>query len=329
LNLVNVVGWGLIGAGDIVRKRVAEALRDVRGCELVAVSRARADLVDSFAHEIGARRGYPRWRDLAADPDVHAVYVATPVHLHAEQTVAAAEAGKHVLCEKPMAMDVAECDRMIAACRASGVRLGIAYYRRFYPVVRRIGEILESGEIGEPVWAQMTAFEPFNPGPGTPRAWLVQPSQSGGGPMADFGCHRLEVLLHLLGPVRRVTSVVASVILHRDVEDTAAALLQFERGPCAMLAVTHAAADRQDTMDLFGTRGSVRVASLNAGDIVVRAGGEERRESHPPAPNVHLPLVEDFVDAVQAGRDPAVDGFVGRAVAVIQDAIYADTPPVR
>jgi len=255
--------------------------------------------------------------------------VATPVHLHAEQTIAAAEAGKHVLCDKPMAMDVAECDRMIEACRANGVRLGISYYRRFYPVVKRIGDILASGEIGDPVWTQMIAFEPFNPGPGAPRAWLVEPSQSGGGPMADFGCHRLEVLLHLLGPVSRVRSLVSNIVLAREVEDTAAALLQFERGPCAMLAVTHAAADRQDTIDLFGTRGSIRAASLNAGDIVVRAGGEERYEAHPPAPNVHLPLIEDFVDAVQAGRDPTVDGRVGRAVAVMQDAIYADTPPVR
>jgi predicted dehydrogenase len=137
------------------------------------------------------------------------------------------------------------------------------------------------------------------------------------------------VLLHLLGPVSRVRSILANVVLPREVEDTAAALLQFERGPCAMLAVTHAAADRQDTIDLFGTRGSIRAASLNAGDIVVRAGGEERCESHPPAPNVHQPLIEDFVDAVQAGRDPTVDGRVGRAVAVIQDDIYADTPPVR
>jgi predicted dehydrogenase len=326
---MSVVRWGLIGAGDIVRKRVAEAVRDGRGCELVAVSRARRDLVDRFAHEVGARRGYPNWQDLVRDPDVDAVYVATPVHLHAEQTIAAAEAGKHVLCEKPMAMDVGGCDRMIAACRASGVRLGIAYYRRFYPVVTRIGALLASGEIGDPVWAQMTAFEPFNPAPGAPRAWLVQPTQSGGGPMADFGCHRLEVLQHLLGPVQRVRSVVANVVLPRAVEDTAAALLQFERGPCAMLAVTHAAADRRDTFDLFGTRGSIRVPSLNAGDLEVRAGGEQRRESHPPAPNVHMPLVEDFVDAIRAGRAPAVDGTVGRAVAVIQDDIYADTPQVR
>jgi predicted dehydrogenase len=324
-----MVRWGLIGAGDIVRKRVAGALRDARDSELVAVSRARADLVERFAREIGAPRWHASWRELVIDPEVDAVYVATPVRLHAEQTIAAAEAGKHVLCEKPMAMNAAECDRMIAACRANNVRLAVAYYRRFYPAVRRAAEIIASGEIGEPVFAQMIASEPFDPRPGAPRFWLVQRSESGGGPMADFGCHRVEVLLHLLGPVRQVQSLVASVVLRREVEDTAVALLRFERGACAVVAVTNAAADRQDTLDLFGSKGSIRIASLNGGEIVVHAGGQDRRELRPPPPNVHVPLVEDFVSAVRGRRDPTVDGQAGRAVAIVQDEIYADTPPVR
>jgi len=326
---VTSIRWGLIGAGDIVRRRVGEALRDGRGCELVAVSRANANLLERFAHEIGARRWHADWRDLVRDDGIDAVYVATPVHLHAEQTIAAAAAGKHVLCEKPMAMNAAECGRMIAACRDARVRLGIAYYRHFYPAVIRVAQLIASGAIGEPVFAQMIASEPFDPRPGAPRHWLVERAQSGGGPMADFGCHRLEVLLHLLGPAARVRSVVARVALDREVEDTAAVLLQFERGACAMVAVSNAAADRQDTFDLFGTLGSIRVASLNAGDIVVRTGAGERIEAHPPAANVHVPLVEEFVDAVHSGRDPAVDGAAGRAVALIQDDIYADTPPIR
>jgi predicted dehydrogenase len=222
-----------------------------------------------------------------------------------------------------MSMDTAECDRMIAACRVNGVRLGVAYYRHFYPAVIRLRQILESGEIGEPVFAQMIASEPFDPRPGEPRHWLVQPSISGGGPMADFGCHRLEVLQHLLGPVARTTSVVARVALDREVEDTAAALLHFERGACAMVAVTNAAAERLDTLDVLGTRGSARFGSLNRGDLLVRGGGVDRAESHPPAANVHVPLVEEFADAVGSGRDPAVDGRSGRAIAAVQEAIYA------
>ena len=127
---------------------MAAALREGTGCNLVAISRARAELAEPFAREVGARRWFPSWRDLVADPEIDAVYVATPVRFHAEQTIAAAAAGKHVLCEKPMAMDVAECDRMIAACQAAGVTLGIAYYRRFYPVVARVKQLIDAGEIG-------------------------------------------------------------------------------------------------------------------------------------------------------------------------------------
>ena len=326
---MSVLRWGLLGAGDIVRKRVAPALIDSPSCDIVAVSRARAGLAAAFAAEVGARRWHPRWQDLVADPDVQCVYVATPVHLHAAQTIAAAEAGKDVLCEKPMAMTAAECDRMIAVCRAHGVRLGIAYYRHFYPVVLRVKAIIASGEIGQPVFAQMNAFESFDPAPDHPRAWLLNRAMAGGGPMMDFGCHRLEVLVHLFGPVRRTAAVVANVVFDREVEDTAAALLEFERGPCAVVAVTHAARDRQDTLQVFGTRGSMQVDELNAGGLRIRVGDQERVESHPPAANLHRPLVDDFVDAVRMNRAPAVTGDIGRAVSAIEDAIYAVAPSGR
>jgi 1,5-anhydro-D-fructose reductase (1,5-anhydro-D-mannitol-forming) len=97
-----VVRWGLVGCGDIAEKRVAAALRESRGSTLVAVARARAELAAEFAARHGARRSHPDWRALVRDPEIDAVYVATPVRHHAEQAIAAAEAGKHVLCEKPM-----------------------------------------------------------------------------------------------------------------------------------------------------------------------------------------------------------------------------------
>ncbi len=345
------VRWGLIGAGDIVRKRVAAALRDAPASEIVTVSRGRTELAESFAHELGARRWHDDWRALVADAEVTAVYIATPVHVHAVQTIAAAEAGKHVLCEKPMAMSACECDRMLAACRANGVRLGIAYYRRFYPAVIRVKDIITSGEIGEPVFAQLNAFEHFNPDSNYPRAWLLQASAAGGGPMMDFGCHRIEVLLNLFGAVRETAAITSNVVFKREVEDTAAVLLRFDGGPCASVAVTHASHERQDTMHVFGSRGAIHVDDLNAGVVRVRTDAcpddlsaeaprakaeardarrpAERIERHPPASNVHQPLVDDFVDAVLRGREPAVTGEVGRAVAAIEDAIYAVAPSAR
>jgi len=321
--------WGLIGAGDIVRRRVAPALIDAPSCDIVAVSRGRPELAAAFAADIGARRWYSRWQELVADPEVDCVYVATPVDVHAAQAIAAAEAGKHVLCEKPMAMTTAECDRMIAACRADHVRLGIAYYRHFYPVILRIKALLESGEIGQPVFAQVNAFEYFDPPPDHPRRWLLDPARAGGGPMMDFGCHRLEVLMHLFGAVRRTTAVTANVVFDRAVEDTAAVLLQFEGGPLAAVTVTHAAEERQDTLQVFGTRGSLHVDELNAGSLRIRTGNQSRVESHPPASNIHRPLIDDFVEALLTDREPAVTGEIGRAVAAIEDEIYAVAPSGR
>jgi len=308
---------------------VAPALIDSPACDIVAVSRGRPELAAAFAADIGARRWYSHWQEVVTDPDVDCVYVATPVDVHAEQTIAAAEAGKHVLCEKPMAMTTAECDRMIAACRAHHVRLGIAYYRHFYPAILRVKALLESGDIGQPVFAQVNAFEYFDPAPDNPRRWLLDPARAGGGPMMDFGCHRLEVLMHLFGAVRRTAAVTANVVFDRAVEDTAAVLLQFEGGPCAAVTVTHAAEEPQDTLQVFGTRGSVHIDELNAGSLRIRTGNQSRVESHPPAANIHRPLIDDFVEALLTDREPAVTGEIGRAVAAIEDEIYAVAPSGR
>ncbi|MFL6253602.1 MAG: Gfo/Idh/MocA family protein [Pyrinomonadaceae bacterium] len=317
------VGWGLVGCGDIARRRVAPALRDLDNCELVAVSRADAARAESFAKEFGVKRWHADWRDLIKDTEVKAVYVATPVHLHAEQGVAAAEAGKHVLCEKPLALNAAECERMNAAAEANGVLLGVAYYRRFYPAVERVREILESGEIGVPVIAQVNAFERFDPAPDHARRWLLNKRQSGGGPMFDFGCHRIEVFLNLFGNVTTVRALTGNIIFEREVEDTACALLQFERGTQAVISVTHAAREPQDTLEIFGSDGSIHVEVLNEGRLRIRTQDDERVETHPPHANLHQPLIDDFTRAVIQGGRPRVDGQVGQKVSEILEQIYA------
>ena len=314
--------WGLIGCGDIARRRVAPALCDLADCELVAVSRARFSEAESFAREFGVRKWFEDWRELVADSEIDAVYIATPVRPHAAQTIAAAAAGKHVLCEKPMAMNTAECDEMIAACLDTGVKLGVAYYRRFYPVVERVKDILESEEIGTPVIAQINAFEWFDPPPDHPRRWLLSKEESGGGPMIDFGCHRVEVLTNLLGSIRATRGFNSNVLFRREVEDTSIALFEFENGARGVLSVTHASREPQDTLDIFGSEGSIHVGVLNKGEVRIRVGDAERVESHPPHANMHLPLIADFTDAVLNNREPAVDGAAGREVARIIEAIY-------
>src|SRR5712691_4291064 len=211
-----------------------------------------------------------------------------------------------------MAVSVAECERMLAAARASEKQLGVAYYRHLYPTVRRLRELLATGELGKPLFAFAHAFEYFDPGPGHPRAWLLKRSESGGGPMMDFGCHRIEILLDLLGPVAEVSGFPVNVRLkNREVEDTCLARLHFRSGAEAVLAVSHAAKESRDSVEIFGSAGSAHVAVLNQGRLRVVTATGTREEEHPAPGNLHEPLVADFVQAVRERRDPTVTGEIG------------------
>ncbi|MBN1781935.1 Gfo/Idh/MocA family oxidoreductase [bacterium] len=316
------INWGLIGCGDISRRRIAPAIRDMEHGRLYAVSRANPEMLESFASEFHVRKVYANWKEMIKDPDIHAVYIATPVHLHSEMTIAAAHAGKHVLCEKPMAMSVPECLKMIDACESYEVRLGIAYYRHLYPVIGRCREIMGQGLIGDPTIVQINAFSHFDRQPGEARYWLLEKEKSGGGPMMDFGCHRIEVMLDLLGPIRTVRSVLSNLKYKRDVEDTAVAYFEFENGAVGILAVTHSTFENRDTVQIFGTQGSIHIPVLNEGRLMLRTASGDQKEHLPPHNNLHMPLIEDFTQAVLRNREPAVNGRTGLEVNRILSRIY-------
>jgi predicted dehydrogenase len=174
-----------------------------------------------------------------------------------------------------------------------------------------------------PVVIQINSFEWFDPEPSAARSWLLRKELSGGGPMFDFGCHRIEVLLDLLGNISDVKSTLSNAFFIREVEDVATAMFQFERGTCGTLTVTHAAREPQDTLDLFFTSGSIHIPVLNEGTMRVLTKDGERIEKHPNHPNIHQPLIEDFARAVLENREPLVNGSIGREVASIEDKIYS------
>ena len=314
--------WGLVGCGDIAKKRVAPALRDLENSDFVAVTRAKSELTESFARQFGAKKWCRTSDELVSDNEIDAVYIATPVYLHCDQTIAAAEAGKHVLCEKPMAMNLSECDRMIAACNASGVKLGIAYYRHFYPIVDRVKQIIKTGEIGKPVFVQINAFEYSSSPPGSERHWFVEKEKAGGGPMFDFGCHRIEVLLNVLNSVKYVKGFTANIAFDLEVEDTATAYLTFDCGANAILNVTRASYEPADTLDIYGSKGSIHIPVLNGAVLTVQTHSGRRTEEHPPHSNIHQPLIADFINAVLEDRAPSVGANTGREVNRILELAY-------
>src|SRR5262249_55196670 len=161
-----------------------------------------------------------------------------------------------------------------------------------------------------------------NPELAAPRSWLIKRNLAGGGPMLDFGCHRIEVLMNLFGPIHKTKALRTNALFGREVEGTAVAMFEVHERIVGALSVTHAAAEPNDTLQIFGSGGSIHVPILNTGSMRIVTREAEREESHPPAANFHYPLIEDFVGAVLDNREPRVGGEIGKAVAEVEDQIY-------
>lgn len=321
------IHWGLIGCGDVARKRVARAIQDEPRSRLVAACRRDREKLDEFCDRFDVERRYADAEELVADPKIDAVYIATPVREHCPQTLAAARSGKHVLVEKPMAISVTECDQMIGVCREAGVKLGVAYYRRFYPVVHRIEELLAAGAIGTPLAVSAVTSTRLALQPGQQGYWRVIPEDGGGGALMDIGSHRINVFLYLFGKVTSVKALCETVAADFDAEDTAVLLLSFQRGLLGTLQCHFGAPVDPDEFAVIGTRGRLSARPLNGDTLAVETESDQRTERHPPAENLCDPLVADFVSAILEDREPTVTGEEGRSTNDVMERAYADARP--
>ena len=286
-----MLNWLVIGIGDITTKRVIPAIQSEPRSRLYGVVTRDPTKGEHF--------GAKAWTSLDEalnDPDVHAVYVGTPVFLHAPQTIQALRAGKHVLCEKPMAMNEAEARRIVAAAEAGGKLFGVAYYRRLYPKVLRAKRLIEEGAIGKPVFAELTNHMWFDgKGAQGERDWLFDPAKAGGGPLLDIASHRIDVLNFLFGKPIRVRGQLSNVVHHYAVEDNATVMIEYENGVRGVVDVRWHSKIRRDECRIRGTDGELEMSPLNGPDLIYPGGSE----SLPPHPNLHFPLIENFVDVVE------------------------------
>lgn len=319
-----IVRWGIIGCGDIARKRVAQAIRDHPHSRLVAACRRDREQLRAFCQTYGVERAYHRDVDLLNDPEIDAVYIATPVNCHLPQTMLAAQAEKHVLVEKPMACSVPECEQMIQVCRSQGVKLGVAYYRRFYPMVARMRELLAAGAIGQALAVTAMTSTPFAIKPDEEGYWRVIPAQGGGGALMDIGSHRIDLFLDLFGEVVDVKALGTTVAAAYEAEDTASLLVRFSSGMHGLLQCLFGTTANLDSFSVIGTKGRLRADPLNGSQLVVEVGTETRSETQAPAANLHAPLIADFVAAIQEGREPRVTGEAGRYTNEVMERAYRD-----
>jgi 1,5-anhydro-D-fructose reductase (1,5-anhydro-D-mannitol-forming) len=291
------MNWIVVGIGDISTRRVIPAIQAEPRSRLHGL--VTRDLAKAAPFRVQA------WTSLdeaLSDSAVNAVYIATPVFLHAPQTIASLRAGKHVLCEKPMAMNEVEARTMLEAANNSGKTLGVAYYRRTYPKVKRAKELLDAGAIGKPVLAELTCHAWFD-GSG-PRTWLVDPAKAGGGPLFDIASHRIDVLNFFFGQPQRVSDHLSNVVHHYAVEDNATVMIDYAGGVRGIVDVRWHSRVTRDECRIRGTDGEMDLSPLNGPDLTYPGG----RESLPPHSNLHYPMIENFVGAVLEGTPLLASG---------------------
>jgi predicted dehydrogenase len=309
--------WLVVGIGDITTKRVLPAI----------LSEPRSQLAGIVTRDPAKAAPYavPAWQDLSAalaESGADAVYVATPVFLHAPQTIQALRAGKHVLCEKPMALHYAEAGSMQQAAGEMGRTLGIAYYRRLYPKVERARQLIDAGTIGRPVLAEATSHDWFLP-TGDFRGWLTDPQKAGGGPLRDIASHRIDLMNYLFGNPVRATGHLSTLVHAIQVEDNATVMIEYESGVRGVVDVRWHSRVARDEFRIRGTEGELDLSPLNAPALKYPGGSEAI-----PAPaNLHYPCIEDFVSAVLQGAAPRSTGASALAAEWVMDQVTVSFRP--
>ncbi len=300
-----MLNWLVIGIGDITIKRVLPAILSEPRSRLVG-------FVTRFREKAKAY-GLPGWTDLdqaLRESGCDAVYVGTPVVLHAQQTIASLRAGKAVLCEKPTAMNLAEARAMHTVAVETGRLLGVAYYRRMYPKINRAKQLIDEGVIGRVVSGQATAHS-WYPEPEAKDGWRADPRVAGGGPLYDIASHRIDLMNYFFGRPHRATGQTSNVIHQYASEDNATVMVEYSGGVRGIVDARWHSKIIGDDFLIRGTEGELDLSPLNEPSLKTPAGIERI-----PAPtNLHYPCVEEFVTSTLEGtafRSP------------ISSAVYVD-----
>jgi 1,5-anhydro-D-fructose reductase (1,5-anhydro-D-mannitol-forming) len=304
------LGWGIVGLGRIASSAIAPAITASANGTLISVVSRDQGRAEQFASTHGAARAYDDYAKMLADPAVEAVYIATPNAQHAEQVIAAAAAGKHVLCDKPLALTVADARRCVQECRSAGVRLGITFQTRNHDGLAEATELVRGGAIGRVVIAEVE----MSAGRNLPRGWRTDPALAGLGTLNNIGVHAFDVLRYLVGS--EVSEVVALVDAEPgyEIDTTALVLLRFTNGTLAYVNANQSVPNPRDDIVLYGTEGRVLGRNLSRPgrdgslSFITR---DSVREIPVTSHDAYRRTVAAFADAVLRGHDPSPSGEDG------------------
>lgn len=319
------IGWGFIGCGEVTEKKSGPAFSLVKGSHIAAVMSRNRDRAQSYAERHNIRHWYTDALELIEDPDVDAVYIATPPSSHATYAIMAMKAGKPVYVEKPLAATYEECLRVNRVSQETGVPCFVAYYRRYLPYFLKVKEIVQSGRIGQVVGVQIRFAVP-------PRdldynrkqlPWRVQRDIAGGGYFYDLAPHQLDLLQELFGPITRATGFCTNRAGLYETEDTVSASFQFADGLPGSGTWCFCAHDsaRTDRIQIIGDKGQIcfSVFTYEPINLHTENGLEVLAIANPD--HVQMPLIQQVVEHLQGTRICRMDSVSATPVNWVMDKI--------
>lgn len=298
------INWGFIGCGEVTEKKSGPAFNEVEDSQVVAVMSRSENKARSYAERHHVRKWYTDASELIEDPDVNAVYIATPPSSHATFAIMAMRAGKPCYIEKPLAASYNDCIRINRISEQTGVPCFVAYYRRYLPYFQKVKEIIESGTIGNVVNVQVRFSVPprdldFQSGKEMP--WRLQPDIAGGGYFYDLAPHQIDLLQNLFGVITRAHGYPANRAHLYQAEDTLSACFFFESGipgSGSWCFVGHESA-KEDCIEVIGEKGSLSFSVFTYQPIEVITSEGKNLITVPNPPYVQLPLIKSVIQHLQ------------------------------
>lgn len=323
--MLTEVKWGFIGCGEVTEKKSGPAFSLIPNSSVVAVMSRNPERARSYAQRHHIRRWYSDAQELLNDPEVNAVYIATPPSSHVTFAIMAMKSGKPVYVEKPLAATYEECLRVNRVAQQTGVPCFVAYYRRYLPYFQKVDEIVRSNTIGKIVGVQIRFAVP-------PRdldynrkqlPWRVQRDIAGGGYFYDLAPHQLDLLQQLFGPIVHASGYTSNCAGLYDTEDTVSASFQFVNGLPGSGTWCFCAHDsaRTDRIQIIGDRGQIRFSVFTYDPIILCTESGQQEFDIPNPPHVQLPLIQQVVEHLQGKRLCTLDSVSATSVNWVMDKI--------
>jgi predicted dehydrogenase len=304
---IKKVRWGIIGCGNVTEVKSGPAFQKANNSELVAVMRRDGKLARDYAERHHVTKWFDNASALINDPDVDAIYIATPPSSHKKFTLDSAQAGKPVYVEKPMALNYTEGLDMIEACEQTNTPLFVALYRRALPRFLKVKQLLDDAIIGEIRAVNMSLYKP----PAArdiskERNWRLDASIAGCGYFCDLAPHMIDLLIYFLGPIKSVFGLTANLGGLYKVEDTVSSVFEFKNGVQGIAQWSFVAKEHLDRTEIIGSKGKIRYSNFGQGPIILKKDGaiKEFFIDHPR--HIQQPLIQSIVEELTGqGRCPS------------------------